>query len=93
MKHIILLMLFSASLTAQSFTDIDKDDDGLIEVSNLETLNAIRYRLDGSGLQWSSATAVITTGCAVGGCKGYELTRDLDFNDAASYQDVANMRR
>ena len=53
----------------------------------------MRYRLDGSGLQWSSATAVITTGCAVGGCKGYELTRDLDFNDAASYQDVANMRQ
>ena len=92
MKHIILLMLFSASLTAQPFTDIDKDNDGLIEVSNLETLNAMRYRLDGSGLQWSTATAVITTGCAVGGCKGYELTRDLDFNDAASYQDVANMK-
>ena len=90
---IILLILFSANLTAQPLTDIDKDDDGLIEISDLETLNAIRYRLDGSGLQWSSATAVITTGCAVGGCKGYELSRDLDFNDAASYQDVANMRQ
>ena len=81
------------NLTAQPLTDIDKDDDGLIEISDLETLNAMRYRLDGSGLQRSSTTEVITTGCTVGGCKGYELTRDLDFNDAASYQDVANMRR
>ena len=90
---IVLFLLFSMNLTAQPLTDIDKDDDGLIEISDLETLNAMRYRLDGSGLQRSSTTEVITTGCTVGGCKGYELTRDLDFNDAASYQDVANMRR
>ena len=89
---IILFVLLSANLTAQPFTDIDKDNDGLIEVSDLETLNAMRYRLDGSGLQWSTATAVITTGCAVGGCKGYELTQDLDFNDVASYQNLANMK-
>ena len=89
---ILLFVLFSTNLTAQPLTDIDKDDDGLIEVSDIETLNAMRYRLDGSGLQLSTATAVITTGCAVGGCKGYELTRDLDFNDVASYQNLANMK-
>ena len=89
---IILFVLLSANLTAQPFTDIDKDNDGLIEVSDIETLNAMRYRLDGSGLQLSTATAVVTTGCAVGGCKGYELTRDLDFNDVASYQNLANMK-
>ena len=89
---IILFVLLSTNLTAQPFTDIDKDNDGLIEVSDLETLNAMRYRLDGSGLQLSTATAVITTGCAVGGCKGYELTQDLDFNDVASYQNLANMK-
>ena len=91
-NFIILFVLLSANLTAQPFTDIDKDNDGLIEVSDLETLNAMRYRLDGSGLQLSTATAVITTGCAVGGCKGYELTRDLDFNDVASYQNLAKMK-
>ena len=89
---ILLLVLFSTNLNAQPFTDIDKDNDGLIEVSNIEMLNAMRYQLDGSGLRWSTATEAITTGCAVGGCNGYELTRDLDFNDAASYQDFANMR-
>ena len=94
MRHlfIVLLALFSTNLAAQSFTDIDKDDDGLIEVSDLETLNAVRYRLDGSGLKLSPTAEAITTGCAVGGCKGYELTRDLDFNDAASYQNLANMK-
>ena len=91
-NFIILFVLLSANLTAQPFTDIDKDNDGLIEVSDIETLNAMRYRLDGSGLQLSTATAMITTGCAVGGCKGYELTRDLDFNDVASYQNLANMK-
>ena len=24
-------------------------------------------------------------GCPAGGCEGYELTRDLDFNDPSSY--------
>ena len=89
---IILFMLFSMNLTAQPLPDIDKDDDGLIEVSDLETLNAMRYRLDGSGLKLNATAEAITTGCAVGGCKGYELTRDLDFNDIASYQNLANMK-
>ena len=89
---IILFMLFSMNLTAQPLTDIDKDNDGLIEVSDIETLNAMRYRLDGSGLKLNATAEAITTGCAVGGCKGYELTRDLDFNDVASYQNLANMK-
>ena len=36
----------------------------------------------------------ITTGCPLGRCKGYELLRDLDFNDPGSYRDAAaNMRK
>ncbi len=34
---------------ARSFNDYDADDDGLIEISNLEQLNAIRWDLDGDG--------------------------------------------
>ncbi len=37
-----------------SFTDYDTDDDGLIEISNLAQLNAIRLDLDGDGLSTSS---------------------------------------
>ena len=87
---IILLVLLSTSLIAQTITDIDIDDNGLIEINDLEALNAIRYQLDGSGLQLSETAAEITTGCAPGGCKGYELARDLDFNDDNSYSSTAN---
>ena len=79
-----------ASLTSCGTADIDQDDDGLIEICNLEGLNAIRHQLDGSGYRVSSSTVKITAGCAESGCKGYELEKDLDFNDDASYQDIAN---
>ena len=79
-----------ASLTSCSTTDIDQDDDGLIEICDLEGLNAIRYQMDGSGYRASLSATKITAGCAEGGCKGYELNKDLDFDNDASYRDVAN---
>ena len=36
-------------MAAQTTTDYDQDNDGLIEVKNLEQLNAIRWDLDGDG--------------------------------------------
>ncbi len=84
----ILLVLLGTNLYAQTSTDVDIDDDGLIEVNDLETLNAMCYRLDGSSLQLSETAVEITTGCAPGGCRGYELTRDLDFNDNTSYRNA-----
>ena len=68
--------------------DIDEDGDGLIEVSNLEELNEIRYQPDGSGYRESATAAKISIGCPAGGCKGYELDRHLDFEDATSYRNV-----
>ena len=73
-----------------TLTDIDRDDDGLIEICDLEGLNAIRYRLDGTGYKASVSATKITAGCPATGCKGYELTRDLDFNDADSYSSTSN---
>ena len=63
---IILLTLLSTNLIAQTITDIDIDDDGLIEINDLDTLNAMRYQLDSSGLQLSESATKITTGCAPG---------------------------
>ena len=66
--------------------DYDADDDGLIEVSNLDQLNAIRWDLDGEGSSSDAgyATAfpmpVANMGCPDTGCTGYELTTDLDFD-------------
>ena len=70
----------------------DADGDGLIEVSNLEQLNAIRYDLDGDGKADDNAEvydAAFHTDpgevvCSQG-CNGYELTRPLDFSQAGSY--------
>ena len=79
-----------ASLTSCSTADIDQDDNGLIEICDLEGLNAMRHQLDGSGYRTSWSATKITAGCAEGGCKGYELSKDLDFDDDASYSNVAN---
>ena len=66
--------------------DIDKDNDGLIEICDVEGLDEIRYQLDGTGYTVSADAVKIATGCPVGGCTGYELTRSLDFMDAGSYR-------
>ena len=72
----------------------DTDGDGLIEVSNLEQLDAIRHDLDGDGKPDSSPDAETYAAAfpnAEAGevcnanCNGYELARSLDFDKADSY--------
>ena len=76
----------AASITITPGEDLDDDDDGLIEVSNLAQLNALRWDLDGDGSSTVAgyATAFSTArtgmGCPESGCIGYELTTDLDFD-------------
>ena len=69
--------------------DYDADDDGLIEISNLAQLDAIRYDLDGDGdvavQRYVAYTQAFTgaaagMGCPAAGCTGYELTANLDFD-------------
>ena len=83
----------TAPLASCNLADIDQDDDGLIEICDLEGLNAIRHQLDGSGYRASSSATKITAGCAESGCRGYELNKDLDFNDDTSYSNAANKAR
>ena len=59
---------------------IDADGDGLIEIGTLAELNNVRYSLDGAGYKTSAIDTPNTTGCPAGGCRGYELTADLDFD-------------
>ena len=77
-----------------SLVDYDTDDDGLIEISYLEQLDAIRHDLDGNGRADSGSSDTYASafpnaspdmGCPSGGCIGYELVRDLDFRDPGSY--------
>ena len=82
-------------------TDHDTDDDGLIEIATLEQLNVLRYDLDGNGetevpAEWERYfeafdDAQEAMGCA-GGCAGFELMADLDFDDPGSYASGAVSR-
>ena len=77
--------------------DIDVDNDGLIEIDNLDMLYNIRYNLEGTSYKRSTDDSGNTSGgptSATGNCAearngfylcGYELTRNLDFNNAADY--------
>ena len=65
----------------------DTDGDGLIGVSNLAQLDAMRYDLDGNGYAGTVAayaeafpSPLDRMGCGVDGCSGYELLADLDFD-------------
>ena len=74
----------------------DTDSDGLIEVSSLAQLHAMRWDINGDGAIDSSATTADTTaynaafpngnlsaskGCPSSGCTGYELLNNLDFDE------------
>ena len=62
--------------------DIDDDNDGLIEIHSVHDLNRMRYQLDGRGYKESPSAELITRGCPVSGCIGYELIRDLSLTSA-----------
>ncbi|WP_369983124.1 hypothetical protein [Thalassolituus sp.] len=74
--------------------DADADSDGLIEIDNLEELDAIRYSLDGRGQRFNSTDSYDNSGCPIvllrgvyrKSCRGYELTQDLDFDTNADAQ-------
>ena len=68
---------------------------GLIKVSDLEQLYAIRYDPNGDGIADDSADDAAYASAFPGrpdcgsNCNGYELTRSLDFQDSRSYRDNA----
>ena len=69
-----LAMAIVSPTLVQASTDVDIDNDGLIEISTLEQLDLMRYDLAGTSLNGDS------TGCPATGCNGYELVADLDFD-------------
>ena len=79
---------------AQTTVDYDADDDGLIEVTTVAQLGAIRWDLNGDGAvdpggdaasygaAFPNAMVSPLMGCATTGCVGYELTANLDLVSA-----------
>ena len=72
--------------TSTGAGDYDTDQDGLIEISNLAQLAAIRADLNGDGASPAPAyaaafpNAMPGMGCPDAGCTGYELVANLDFD-------------
>ncbi len=71
-------------------TDVDDNNNGLIEIRTLDALARLRDDLDGDGTDdgnIAEITAVGSAGCPSSGCVGYELTRSLNFSRASSYEE------
>ncbi len=69
-------------------TDVDDNNNSLIEIYTLDDLARLRDDLDGDGMDDGAIpeiTPVGSDGCPSSGCKGYELARSLSFSDEASY--------
>ena len=92
----------ASSLASASFTitnDVDADDNGLIEIWDLDMLNNIRYNLAGTSYKTSSEASGNVTGARTtehSNCDdndgtttrvlcGYELRQNLDFAIAEHY--------
>ena len=80
----------TVTVQPSSAFDYDTDDDGLIEITTLARLDAIRHDLNGDGVPTTDgATAYAAAFSTVGdrqacggltGCVGYELADNLDFD-------------
>ncbi|WP_019529140.1 hypothetical protein [Dasania marina] len=60
-------------------SDVDRDNNGLIEISSLQQLDWVRHDLLGTARNNGAGNAD-STGCPQTGCNGYELIADLDFD-------------
>ena len=85
----------------QRFGDYDQDGDGLIEITTLAQLDAMRHDLNGDGDPAGAgataynaafpnriAASATRMGCPSGACTGYELAAHLDFDtdgDGSTY--------
>ena len=81
----LLVRLIPGNIITDEDIAVDTDSNGLIEISSLEQLHAMRYRPDGKAYKASERDINNATGCPDSGCSGYELTRDLDFTDPGNY--------
>ena len=93
---LLLILAFTVGIAHSQTVNgkYDGDGDRLIEVSNLEQLNAVRYDVNGDGRPDRDSDALVyslafpvggTEAVCDEGCHGYELAGPLDFGEAGSY--------
>ena len=72
--------VYMAADTSAAAMDVDDDDDGLIEICNLDGLDHIRHNLAGTSYKASADAEEVKCGASSDtDCTGYELVKDLDF--------------
>ena len=90
-KGLAATAVFTVTVSAGA-RDYDRDNDGLIEVSSLAQLDAMRYDLNGDGIvdgaTWRPYFTAYPMGAVGMGCpdtcSGYELSAALNFDTNAS---------
>lgn len=76
-----LLLAMNASLVqSETRIDYDLDDDGLIEINDLQDLNEIRNNFNEMNELSGETLYQSSDGCPAEGCNGYELSGDLNFD-------------
>ncbi|MEH6345998.1 MAG: hypothetical protein V7785_12985 [Bermanella sp.] len=81
MSMLIILMASAASsVQGEPRIDYDLDDNGLIEINDLQDLNEIRNNLNDANILKGESLYGVGDGCPLDGCNGYELTNDLNFD-------------
>ena len=81
-----------------NYVDIDRDNDGLIEIETREELYAIRHQLDGNGYKANASAAIIIEGCPIiivnneeqRQCKGYELKAHIDLSGWGNWEPIGD---
>lgn len=78
---ILISCLAALSHAESERADFDLDDDGLIEINDIADLDEIRNHPDGKALYGKNEGCPdAEEGTINGGCFGFELTKDLDFD-------------
>jgi len=77
----LVMTMAATSALAASRIDYDVDDNGLIEIVDLQDLNNIRENTTPNTNELRGETLYgVNHGCPVAGCTGYELVNDLNFD-------------
>ena len=94
------LLSLSGDAAAQT-VDYDSDNDGYIDITTHQQLNAVRHDVDANGDPTSGGASTYATafpnrvtsssgrmGCPSGNCTGYELMNDINLNSYSNWTPI-----